>query len=60
MALITEWQDAEGNTEVRTDESDLGGTMRLGAQQCHLVSGSRARELYGKKPLKSVIVIAMK
>lgn len=47
VALITEWQDAEGNTEVRSDKSDLGGTMRLGAQQCHLVEGSRARELYG-------------
>ena len=52
VALITEWQDAEGNTEVRTDESDLGGTMRLGAQQCHLVSGSRARELYGKETIE--------
>ncbi|MCQ9121783.1 glutamine hydrolyzing CTP synthase [Rodentibacter pneumotropicus] len=47
VALITEWQDAEGNTEVRSDKSDLGGTMRLGAQQCHLVEGSLARELYG-------------
>jgi len=52
VALITEWQDADGNTEVRTDESDLGGTMRLGAQQCHLVSGSRARELYGKETIE--------
>lgn len=52
VALITEWQDAEGNTEVRTDESDLGGTMRLGAQQCHLVSGSHARELYGKETIE--------
>ncbi len=49
VALITEWQDAEGNTEVRTDNSDLGGTMRLGAQQCHLIEGSRARELYGSE-----------
>ncbi|HHE9959610.1 glutamine hydrolyzing CTP synthase [Haemophilus influenzae] len=52
VALITEWQDADGNTEMRTDESDLGGTMRLGAQQCHLVSGSRARELYGKETIE--------
>ncbi|VEI29396.1 CTP synthetase [Haemophilus parainfluenzae] len=52
IALITEWQDADGNTEVRTDESDLGGTMRLGAQQCHLVSGSCARELYGKETIE--------
>lgn len=47
IALITEWQDAEGNVEVRSDESDLGGTMRLGAQQCHLVEGSLAHQLYG-------------
>ncbi|QEH09098.1 CTP synthase (glutamine hydrolyzing) [Histophilus somni] len=47
IALITEWQDAEGNVEVRSDESDLGGTMRLGAQQCHLVEGSLAYQLYG-------------
>ena len=47
IALITEWQDAEGNVEVRSDKSDLGGTMRLGAQQCHLVEGSLARQLYG-------------
>ncbi|OOF57251.1 glutamine hydrolyzing CTP synthase [Rodentibacter myodis] len=52
VALITEWQDAEGNTEVRSDKSDLGGTMRLGAQQCHLVEGSRARELYGSETIE--------
>ncbi|OOF58475.1 glutamine hydrolyzing CTP synthase [Rodentibacter genomosp. 2] len=52
VALITEWQDAEGNTEVRSDKSDLGGTMRLGAQQCHLVEGSRARELYGAETIE--------
>ena len=52
MALITEWQDAEGNTEVRSDASDLGGTMRLGAQQCHLLEGSRARTLYGKETIE--------
>ena len=47
VGLITEWQDADGNTEVRSDESDLGGTMRLGAQKCHLIEGSLARQLYG-------------
>ena len=52
VALITEWQDAEGNTEVRSDASDLGGTMRLGAQQCHLLEGSRARTLYGKETIE--------
>lgn len=48
IALITEWQDANGQTESRNETSDLGGTMRLGAQQCHLVQGSLARQLYGK------------
>ena len=47
VGLITEWQDADGNKEVRSDESDLGGTMRLGAQKCHLIEGSLARQLYG-------------
>ncbi|WP_343298170.1 CTP synthase (glutamine hydrolyzing) [Pasteurella multocida] len=50
--LITEWQDAEGNIETRTDASDLGGTMRLGAQQCHLMEGSKARELYGAETIE--------
>lgn len=52
VGLITEWQDAEGNIETRTDESDLGGTMRLGAQQCHLIEGSKARELYGAETIE--------
>ncbi len=51
IGLITEWQDAEGNVETRSDESDLGGTMRLGSQQCHLIEGSKARELYGAETI---------
>ncbi|MBK5072097.1 CTP synthase (glutamine hydrolyzing) [Budviciaceae bacterium CWB-B4] len=47
IALITEWRDEEGNVEVRTEESDLGGTMRLGSQLCHLTEGSLVRKLYG-------------
>jgi CTP synthase len=47
IALITEWQNADGSTEVRDEDSDLGGTMRLGGQTCCLVEGSRSRELYG-------------
>lgn len=47
VGLITEWQDAEGKVETRTENSDLGGTMRLGAQQCHLISGTQTREIYG-------------
>ena len=48
VGLITEWQDATGATEVRTETSDLGGTMRLGAQECQLQEGTKVRECYGK------------
>jgi len=47
IALITEWQTADGSVEQRSEDSDLGGTMRLGAQTCQLVEGSRTREIYG-------------
>ena len=48
VGLITEWQDAAGSVETRTEASDLGGTMRLGAQDCQLMAGSSVRECYGK------------
>jgi len=48
IALITEWQDRSGKLEKRDEQSDLGGTMRLGGQVCHLVEGSLARQVYGK------------
>lgn len=47
VGLITEWVDEEGKVETRTEKSDLGGTMRLGSQLCHLIDGSKVRELYG-------------
>ena len=47
IALITEWRDRSGVTEERSEDSDLGGTMRLGAQTCHLAVGSLARAVYG-------------
>ena len=47
VALITEWKDESGKIEKRSDKSDLGGTMRLGGQLCHLQAGSKVRELYG-------------
>jgi CTP synthase len=49
IGLITEWVDASGSVEKRDEESDLGGTMRLGGQQCRLREGSLARRLYGKE-----------
>ena len=48
IALITEWTDEEGNIEVRNAKSDLGGTMRLGGQLCHLKKDTLVRKLYGK------------
>ena len=47
VALITEWQDVSGDLEQRDEGSDLGGTMRLGAQQVHLAEGSLAATSYG-------------
>ena len=46
IALITEWQDANGTQEKRSKGSDLGGTMRLGGQDCKLIEGSLVRDLY--------------
>ncbi|MFT5520948.1 MAG: CTP synthase [Enterobacterales bacterium] len=48
VALITEWLNEDGVIETRDRDSDLGGTMRLGAQTCRLVEGSLAAKLYGQ------------
>ncbi len=47
VALITEWLDRTGSVEKRTDASDLGGTMRLGAQKCPVNPGTLAEKIYG-------------
>jgi CTP synthase len=47
VALITEWQARDGSIERRSTSSDLGGTMRLGAQPCEVVPGSLAHRIYG-------------
>jgi CTP synthase len=47
VALITEWQTRDGSIERRSASSDLGGTMRLGAQPCDVVPGSLAHRIYG-------------
>ena len=52
VGLIEEWIDQEGNKELRSADSDLGGTMRLGSQVCHLVAGSNAKEIYGDDQIK--------
>ncbi len=52
IALITEWQDEQGQVETRTERSDLGGTMRLGGQNCRLEPGSLARSVYGSAQVR--------
>lgn len=52
IGLITEWTDEAGNVEQRTEESDLGGTMRLGEQTCVLNQGSLAERVYGSGVVK--------
>lgn len=48
IALVTEWINADGSKELRSADSDLGGTMRLGGQACKLAPGSRVRTMYGE------------
>jgi CTP synthase len=48
IALITEWTTNDGSVEKRDASSDLGGTMRLGGQECRLKPGTRVHELYGQ------------
>jgi CTP synthase len=47
VGLITEWQDASGDTEMRDEQSDLGGTMRLGGQEIRLRDDTLAATVYG-------------
>ena len=49
IGLITEWQDENGDTQKRNTDSDLGGTMRLGGQECTLVQGSYSQKIYGSQ-----------
>jgi len=52
IALITEWQDRDGSLQARSGQSELGGTMRLGAQECHLQPGTLARATYGQDTIR--------
>ena len=52
IALITEWLDSRGRVEKRSEQSDLGGTMRLGAQISHLEVGTKIHEIYGKDEIR--------
>ena len=51
IALVTEWIDRDGSVEIRDEESDLGGTMRLGAQACKLLPGTRTQRAYGTEEI---------
>ena len=51
IALITEWQDLEGTVEHRSEDSDLGGSMRLGSQEARLLHGSLANLVYGSESI---------
>jgi CTP synthase len=51
VGLITEWIDKSGEVEQRTEDSDLGGTMRVGSQKCHLAEGSKVLSMYGNKEI---------
>ena len=48
IAMITEWLTPEGGKELRSAGGDLGGTMRLGGQECKLMPGTHVRALYGR------------
>ena len=48
VGLISEWQDADGSVEQRGADADIGGTMRLGAQECQLIPGTLVHASYGK------------
>ena len=48
IGLISEWKDADGSVQKRTEDSDLGGTMRLGGQECRLSINSKAYQAYQK------------
>ncbi len=52
IGLITEWQDSDGSLQQRDAESEIGGTMRLGAQECRLSAGTLARRLYDQDVIR--------
>lgn len=52
VGLITEWMDENGQKEIRDSGSELGGTMRLGAQQCHLLPNTKICAIYGAETIE--------
>ena len=51
IGLITEWMTGDGTVQRRSADDDLGGTMRLGGQQCRLVAGSLVADVYGAETI---------
>ena len=51
IALVTEWIDRDGSVETRDENADLGGTMRLGAQACKLLPGTRTQRAYATEEI---------
>jgi CTP synthase len=49
VALITEWMDRDGRVAIRSADSDLGGSMRLGSQRCPIKAGTLAAAIYGSE-----------
>ncbi len=52
IALITEWMSGTGEVQHRHEDSQKGGSMRLGGYDCHLMTGSKTYELYGKEIIR--------
>ncbi len=52
IGLITEWTNENGDVETRTEDSDLGGTMRMGEQECQLSCDSITAKIYGSRSIK--------
>ena len=60
IGLVTEWKDASGKIEHRSESSNLGGTMRLGGQKCMIKKSSLSHKLYKKITLQKDIAIDMR
>jgi CTP synthase len=52
VGLITEWMDQDGSVETRSANTDLGGTMRLGSQVCHLIANSKVHQMYQRDTIE--------
>jgi len=52
VALITEWTDEKGAVVERSETSDLGGTMRLGGQNCNVKANTKLSEIYGSQTIR--------